>query len=99
VLPSIGELAEVSVALPAQAVLPVVSNASLQRVDGRLGVWVVDKDQLNFVPVKTGVSDLEGQVQILQGLIGGERVVVYSHNALKASSRIKVVESIAGVKP
>lgn len=99
VMPPIGELAEVSVALPAQAVLPVVSNASLQRVDGRLGVWVIDNDQLKFVPVKTGVSDLEGHVQILQGLSGGERVVVYSHKALKASSRIKVVGSIAGVKP
>lgn len=99
VMPPIGELAEVSVALPAQTVLPVVSNASLQRVDGRLGVWVIDNDQLNFVPVKTGVSDLEGQVQIVQGLHGGERVVVYSHKALKASSRIKVVQSIAGVKP
>jgi RND family efflux transporter MFP subunit len=99
VMPLIGELAEVSVALPAQTVLPVVSNASLQRVDGRLGVWVIGNDQLNFVPVKTGVSDLEGQVQILHGLSGGERVVVYSHKALKASSRIKVVGSIAGVKP
>ena len=99
VMPPIGELAEVSVALPAQKLLPVVSNASLQRVDGRLGVWVMDNDQLKFVPVKTGISDLEGQVQILQGLTGGERVVVYSHKALKASSRIKVVGSIAGVKP
>ena len=99
VMPPIGELAEVSVALPAQAVSPVVSNASLQRVDGRLGVWVIENDQLNFVPVKTGVSDLEGHVQILQGLLGGERVVVYSYKALKASSRIKVVGSIAGVKP
>ncbi len=99
VMPPIGELAEVSVALPAQKLLPVVSNASLQRVDGRLGVWVIDNDQLKFVPVKTGISDLEGQVQILQGLIGGEHVVVYSHKALKASSRIKVVGSIAGVKP
>jgi RND family efflux transporter MFP subunit len=98
VMPPIGELAEVSVALPAQAVSPVVSNASLQRVDGRLGVWVIDNDQLKFVPVKTGVSDLEGHVQILQGLSGGERVVVYSHKALKASSRIKVVGSITGVK-
>ena len=89
----------VSVAVPAQKLLPVVSNASLQRVDGRLGVWVIDNDQLKFVPVKTGISDLEGQVQIFQGLIGGERVVVYSHKALKASSRIKVVQSIAGVKP
>ena len=99
VMPPIGELAEVSVALPAQTVLPVVSNASLQRVDGRLGVWVIGNDQLNFVPVKTGVSDLEGQVQILHGLSGGERVVVYSNKSLKASSRIKVVGSIAGVKP
>ena len=95
-LPPIGELAEVTVALAAQKAMPVVPNASVQRVDGRLGVWLVDDGSLRFAPVKTGAADLEGRVQILQGLSGGERVVVYSHKALDAGSRIKVVEHILG---
>jgi HlyD family secretion protein len=95
-LPPIGELAEVTVALAAQKTMPVVPNASVQRVDGRLGVWLVDDGSLRFAPVKTGAADLEGRVQILQGLSGGERVVVYSHKALDAGSRIKVVEHIMG---
>lgn len=95
-LPPIGELAEVTVALAAQKPMPVVPNASLQRVDGRLGVWVVEDGGLRFAPVRTGATDLEGRVQILQGLGGGERVVVYSHKALNANSRIKVVDRIVG---
>lgn len=95
-LPPIGELAEVTVALAPQKSMPSVPNASVQRVEGRLGVWLVEDDSLRFVPVKTGAADLEGRVQILQGLSGGERVVVYSHKALDAGSRIKVVERIMG---
>ena len=95
-LPPIGELAEVTVALAAQKTMPVVPNASVQRVNGSLGVWLVDDGSLRFAPVKTGSADLEGRVQILQGLSGGERVVVYSHKALDAGSRIKVVEHIMG---
>ncbi|MDP2367226.1 efflux RND transporter periplasmic adaptor subunit [Rhodoferax sp.] len=94
--PPIGELAEVTVALAAQKAMPVVPNASVQRVDGRLGVWLVEDGSLRFAPVKTGASDLEGRVQILQGLSGGERVVVYSQKALAASTRIKVVARIVG---
>lgn len=95
-LPPIGELAEVTVALAAQKSMPVVPNASVQRVDGRLGVWVVEDGSLRFAPVKTGATDLEGRVQILQGLSGGERVVVYSQKALGAHSRIKIVDRILG---
>lgn len=95
-LPPIGELAEVTVALAAQKSMPVVPNASVQRVDGCLGVWVVEDGSLRFVPVKTGATDLEGRVQILQGLSGGERVVVYSQKALDAHSRIKIVDRILG---
>ncbi len=94
--PPIGELAEVTLAMPAQASVPVVPNASVQRVEGRLGVWAVEDGSLRFIPVKTGASDLEGRVQILQGLSGGEHVVVYSHKTLDANSRIKVVDRIVG---
>ncbi len=96
VLPPIGELAEVTVALAAQKSMPVVPNASVQRVDGRLGVWVIEDGSLRFAAIKTGATDLEGRVQILQGLSGGEQIVVYSYKALTANSRIKVVDRIMG---
>jgi len=95
-LPPIGELAEVTVTLAPQKAMPVVPNASVQRVDGRLGVWVVKDGSLRFAPIKTGAADLEGRVQILEGLSGGEHVVAYSQKALTANSRIKVVDRVAG---
>lgn len=93
-LPPIGELAEVTVALTARKPMPVIPNASVQRIDGRLGVWLVDDGDLRFVAVKTGAADLDGRVQVLEGLKGGERVVVYSQKPLDARSRIKVVDRI-----
>lgn len=95
-LPPIGELAEITVALPAKAAIPVVPNASVQRIDRRLGVWIVEDGSLRFAPVKTGATDLEGRVQIVEGLSGGERVVVYSQKALKSGSRIKIVDHVMG---
>ena len=99
VMPPIGELAEVTVALPAHAALPVVPNASIQRLDGRLGVWLLEQQTLRFAPVKTGATDLQGLVQIVQGLSGGEQLVVYSRKALTANTRVTVVQQIASVAP
>lgn len=97
-LPPLGELAELTVSLPALPERPVVSNASVHRVDGRLGVWTVDDaGALRFAPVRLGRSDLDGRVQVLEGLSGGERVVVYSQKALAAGTRIEVVERIPGL--
>lgn len=99
-LPPLGELAELTVALPALPARPLVPNAAVQRVAGRLGVWVVEgASDLRFVPLRLGAADLDGRVQVLDGLVGGERVVVYSHKPLTAGSRIEVVERIAGVAP
>ncbi|MDD5365875.1 MAG: efflux RND transporter periplasmic adaptor subunit [Gallionellaceae bacterium] len=98
-LPPVGELAEVTVALPALPVRPVVGNASVRRLGNQIGVWVVTADALAFRPVKLGASDLDGRVQVLEGLKAGERVVVYSQRALAAGSRFKVVDSLPGVAP
>lgn len=98
-LPSLGELAEVTVALSALPAAPAVPNASLQRVNGRLGVWRLDAEQLHFAPVKVGAADLEGWTQIREGLKSGDRVVVYSQRALNSRSRVKVVERLEGVAP
>lgn len=97
--PPIGELAEVTVALEPLARGPTVPNASIHRVDGQIGVWLVDAGDLRFAPVQIGASDLDGNVQILGGLLGGEQLVVYSQKALTTSSRIKQVEPIVRNKP
>jgi len=96
-LPAVGELAEVTVALSALAPAPVVSNAALHRVDGRLGVWVLDPDGLRFAPVDPGATDLDGQVQIRSGVRTGDQIVLHSRSPLTSHSRVKVVEQIPGV--
>jgi RND family efflux transporter MFP subunit len=94
-LPPLGESAEITVALAVQPKRPVISNASVQRVEGQLGVWQVEEASgLRFVPIRMGATDLEGRVQVLAGLQGGENVVTHSHKALDARSRIKVVERV-----
>ena len=98
-LPPLGELAEVTVALPAAPPLPVIPNAAVQRVDGQSGVWQVMSGDLSFTPVTLGASDFDGNVQVRSGLKVGDRIVVYSAKALNARTRITVVERIPGVAP
>ena len=93
-MPSIGELAEVTVSLPALAVRPVVPNASVQRVDGMLGVWIVRDGDLELVPVKLGATDLDGNIQVLEGVKRGDQVVTYSERTLTTKSRIHVVDQL-----
>jgi RND family efflux transporter MFP subunit len=98
-LPPLGELAETTVALPALPPAPVIPNASIQRVDGQAGVWLLKDGGLSFVPVKLGARDLDGRAQVLDGLKTGEQIVEYSQRALTAHSRIRVVQQIPGVSP
>jgi RND family efflux transporter MFP subunit len=95
-LPPIGELAEITVTLPELPAMPVVSNAAVRTVDDQLGMWQVQDRQLRFVAVKLGTADLNGQVQILEGLTIGDQVVVYSEKALSKRSRLHIVEQIPG---
>ena len=98
-LPPVGELVEVTVALPALPAAPVVPNASVQRVGGRLGVWLIEGNSLQFAPVRMGATDLDGRVQILEGLEPGAQVVVYSVRSLGTHARVKRVERLPGVSP
>lgn len=96
-LPPVGELAEVTVALPETEDRPVIPNAALRRVNGQQGVWVLERGKsLRFAPVKTGVLTLDGTVQILEGLSAGDTVVTHSKTALNAKSRVKITDSISG---
>ena len=96
-LPAVGELAEVTVALPALAAAPVIPNAAIQRIAGQLGIWQVISGDLHFTTVTLGAADLDGHVQISEGLKVGDQVVVYSAKGLSPRSRINVVDQIPGV--
>jgi HlyD family secretion protein len=94
---SVGEMAEVTLQLPATAPALLLPNASIQRQQGQTGVWRLHGDQTEYAAVKLGAQSLEGQVQILSGLSKDDRVVIYSEKALKTGARIKVVDAL--VKP
>ncbi|GHE45654.1 hemolysin secretion protein D [Camelimonas fluminis] len=94
-LPPIGELAEVSVALPELTPLPAIPNAAVQNVGGRLGVWKIEDGKIRFTVVQLGAADLEGLVQITKGLTVGDRIVVYSASRLASTSRIRVADNLA----
>lgn len=96
-LPPVGELAEVTVDLPALPAAPLIPNAAVQREGDKVGVWQMVDGDLHFSPVKLGASDLNGYVQVREGLKNGDQVVTYSEKALTARSRIHVVEHIPGV--
>jgi HlyD family secretion protein len=93
---SLGELAEVTLKLPAAQSGPVLPNASLRQQGGQAGVWVLREGALQFVPVRTGAADLDGRVQVREGLQAGDRVIVHSEGELDAGSRIRVVDAIVG---
>ena len=83
--------------LPALTPTPMIPAAAIQRVDGRIGVWLIDGNDLEFREIRLGMRDLEGNAQVLGGLQAGQRILVYSEKAVRAQSRIHVVERIAGV--
>ncbi len=95
---SVGEMAEVTLALPATAEGLLLPNAALQQQNGQTGVWRLAGSGLEFVRVTPGVQGLDGTVLVMpaQGatLAAGERVVLYSQSALKPEARISVVEQL-----
>lgn len=98
-LPPIGELAEVTVALPPHTAAPTIPNAAIQRSEGRLGVWRVAEGDLQFTPIVLGQTDLDGYVQVRQGLAAGDTVVLYSEKSLSERSRIQIVDHLASAAP
>ena len=104
---SVGELAEVTLALPPPPSALLVPNASIRRrVDPsgmqareQAAVWLLDGDSLRLAPVRLGQSGLDGRVQVLDGLKAGDRIVVYSEKELAEGGRIKVVDRLTARTP
>lgn len=91
---SVGELAEVTLRLPATSRALVLPNAAIRRHQGQAGVWLIDDNALRFAPLRLGETSLDGQVRVLDGLPPGATVVVYSEKEIGADSRVKVVPTL-----
>jgi HlyD family secretion protein len=92
-----GEMAEVTLQLPATTPALLLPNAAIQHQKGQSGVWRLKNGRPEFTPVQLGTQSLDGQVQVLKGLEKSDKVVVYSQKALSSGARISVVDSL--VKP
>lgn len=98
-MPPLGELAEVTVALPALPSGPVIPGSSVQNRGDESGVWVVTADdEIEFIPVKLGRANLDGQVQAIGGLTAGQQIVTHSRSALSSGTSVRIVDSIDGAK-
>ena len=96
---SLGELAEVTLKLPAAQAAPMLPNASIRQRGEETGAWVLRGDTLRFVPLRLGAADLDGRVQVREGLQPGDRIIVHSDAELAPDSRVFVVDALAGKGP
>jgi len=91
---AIGELAEVTLALPQTPEALLLPNAAVQHWQGVTGVWRLRNGRPEFAAVLLGARSLDGQVQALEGLEAGDTVVVYSAKALSPGARVSVVNAL-----
>jgi HlyD family secretion protein len=67
----------------------LVPKSAIRTVDGRTGVFRIVDGRARFQPVKAGV-EREGQVEIVEGLSGGERLVSSSSGEIRDGDRVRV---------
>ena len=68
----------------------VVPKATITQVDGKTGVFRLVDGRAKFTPVTTG-GDVQGQIEITQGLQGGERLISLAGGApIQDGVRVRV---------
>jgi RND family efflux transporter MFP subunit len=67
----------------------LVPKSAIRSVDGNTGVFRIAEGRARFQPVRTG-PESQGQVEIVEGLSGGERLVSTSPRELRDGDRVRV---------
>jgi HlyD family secretion protein len=96
---SVGELAEVTLKLPATPRALLLPNAAIKRRAGQAGVWLLVNGSPQFAPLRLGQTSLDGQVQVLDGLTTDSRVIVFSEKEINPGTRTQVVSSLTERAP
>lgn len=90
-----GELAEVSIALPALRKVLHIPSAALHRWQQQSGVWLLVEQRASFKPLRIGAQTLEGRTQVLEGLAEGDEVVHFSATELRGGEQLRSVASLS----
>ena len=96
---SVGELAEVTLKLPATQRALLLPNAAIKRRGGQTGAWVLVDGSPQFAPLRLGQTSLDGQVRVLDGLKADNRVIVFSEKEINPNTRTQVVSSLTERAP
>jgi len=67
----------------------LVPKSAIRTVDGRTGVFRIVDGRARFQPVQAG-AETQGQVEIVEGLSGGERLVSSSSGEIRDGDRVRV---------
>ena len=94
---ALGELAEVTVRLPAIPNALVLPNPAIQQRLGQTGVWLLTGEgKAQFQALRFGIRDLDGAAQMLDGLPPGARIIVHSARELREGDAVTPSEKLAG---
>jgi RND family efflux transporter MFP subunit len=69
----------------------LVPKSAIRTVDGKTGVFRIVEGRAKFQPVRTG-PEAQGQVEVIQGLTGGERLISSSSGEIRDGDRVRVEE-------
>jgi HlyD family secretion protein len=89
---TLNEMAEVTVQLPARHDVLSVPPAALVRQNGKTGVFVITDGRARFRPIRVGVRAETG-IEVLEGLNGGEAVIVQRIKPIADGDRVRVTSS------
>jgi RND family efflux transporter MFP subunit len=67
----------------------MVPASAIRTVGGRMGVFRIVEGRARFQPVKTG-PQTQGQIEIVEGLAGGERLISSSSGEIRDGDRVKI---------
>jgi RND family efflux transporter MFP subunit len=67
----------------------MVPASAVRIVGGRTGVFRIVEGRARFQPVKTG-PQTQGQIEIVEGLAGGERLISSSSGEIRDGDRVKI---------
>ena len=91
---SLGDLAEVTIALSPVTNATYIPLGAVKKINKQAGVWIIKEGRAYFKPVELGVSTLEGNVQIIQGLKENDKVIIVSPIELKEGMKVRVEDKL-----
>ena len=90
----LGDIAEVTIALSPVSNAIHIPIGAVKKLNRQTGVWIVKEGKAIFKPVELGVSNLEGETQIVKGLQENDKVIIVSPVDLKEGMKVRVEDRL-----